>query len=187
MIYSNPLIRHIGAWSAGIFFLFAGCGTEPEPPKPKVFTKRIAGETAAAQVPKPAPSPADATAPAPLPIDTRQQEPQAVLERKIPDAPKGSAKPPATPTPIAETAPPPAVAYEYDPKGKIDPFLPWYESGDAASEAQASKRLFLSPLEKVDLSQLKLVGIILSTKGNEALVEDSTGKGSSSQKAPILA
>jgi Tfp pilus assembly protein PilP len=32
-------------------------------------------------------------------------------------------------------------------------------------------------LEKIDLSQLKLVGIILASNGNKALVEESNGKG----------
>jgi type IV pilus assembly protein PilP len=32
-------------------------------------------------------------------------------------------------------------------------------------------------LERLDLSQLKLVGIILASSGNRALVEESSGKG----------
>jgi type IV pilus assembly protein PilP len=35
----------------------------------------------------------------------------------------------------------------------------------------------LTPLEKLDFSQLKLVAIILSDKGNNAMVEDASGKG----------
>jgi type IV pilus assembly protein PilP len=35
----------------------------------------------------------------------------------------------------------------------------------------------LTPLERVDLSQLKLVGIIQAPSGNKALVEEASGKG----------
>ena len=35
----------------------------------------------------------------------------------------------------------------------------------------------MTPLERIDLSQLKLVGIILASSGNRALVEESSGKG----------
>ena len=34
-----------------------------------------------------------------------------------------------------------------------------------------------TPLETLDPSQLKLVGVILSAKGNKAIVEDASGKG----------
>jgi len=34
-----------------------------------------------------------------------------------------------------------------------------------------------TPLEALDLSQVKLVGVTLSDKGNTALVEDASGKG----------
>jgi type IV pilus assembly protein PilP len=67
--------------------------------------------------------------------------------------------------------------YTYSPKGKLDPFMPWYEGESPILKQEVRKRLPLSPLEKVDLSQLKLVGIILSASSNKALVEDATGKG----------
>jgi type IV pilus assembly protein PilP len=69
--------------------------------------------------------------------------------------------------------------YVYNPKGKIDPFLPWKADVPDSAEPgkQVKKRLPLTPLEKVDLSQLKLVGVIRSASGNKALVEETTGKG----------
>ncbi len=39
------------------------------------------------------------------------------------------------------------------------------------------KRIPRTPLEKIDLSQLRLVGIVLASSGNKALVEESNGKG----------
>ncbi len=87
----------------------------------------------------------------------------------------------------------------YDPKGRLDPFVPLFkeEKGISKAELEAKvkaaeeaklkgkippkkvkeKRIPRTPLEKVDLSQLKLVGIIRSETGNRALVEEASGKG----------
>lgn len=58
----------------------------------------------------------------------------------------------------------------------VDPFEPLYRnhSRRAASKKKARAR---TPLEAIDPSQLKLVGVMLSDKGNQALVEDASGKG----------
>jgi Tfp pilus assembly protein PilP len=62
---------------------------------------------------------------------------------------------------------------------KIDPFAPRIGRKDASVSAmkKSKKRIPRSPLEKMDLSQLKLVGVIIASSGNVALVEDLTGKG----------
>ncbi len=68
----------------------------------------------------------------------------------------------------------------YDAKGKADPFeaLLRDESASAGSgKLKAKKRDPQSPLEKIDLGQLKLVAIIAAPSGNRALVEESSGKG----------
>jgi type IV pilus assembly protein PilP len=66
----------------------------------------------------------------------------------------------------------------YDPTGKIDPFEPLFkEKPVIAKTAKKIKRVPRTPLERVELSQLKLVGIILAVSGNRALVEESSGKG----------
>ncbi|GBC63265.1 hypothetical protein DENIS_4259 [Desulfonema ishimotonii] len=76
----------------------------------------------------------------------------------------------------------------YNAEDRIDPFSPLFrdESGKSpvppgpvnggGPEPPAPTRR-LSPLEKLDLSQLKLVGIIWAKNGNKALVEEATGKG----------
>ena len=56
----------------------------------------------------------------------------------------------------------------------IDPFEPPFGKNKRAASKQTKPS---SPLEKLDLSQLKLVGTMLSDKGNKALVEDASGKG----------
>jgi type IV pilus assembly protein PilP len=68
----------------------------------------------------------------------------------------------------------------YDAKGKADPFeaLLRDESVAAAGgKLVPKKRDPQSPLEKIDLGQLKLVAIIAASSGNRALVEESSGKG----------
>jgi len=67
----------------------------------------------------------------------------------------------------------------YNPKGKIDPFEPLFREKPvvATVKKKRERRIPRTPLEKIDLSQLKLVGIILAASGNKALVEESNGKG----------
>jgi len=64
--------------------------------------------------------------------------------------------------------------YTYDPVGKKDPFKPFLQM---ASTRGSSRNVPLTPLEKYEISQLKLVAIISSPEGNIALIEDSAGKG----------
>ncbi|MEJ2164877.1 MAG: pilus assembly protein PilP [Desulfobacterales bacterium] len=68
---------------------------------------------------------------------------------------------------------------QYDPTGKIDPFEPLFkeEKDVAVAKLKRKKRIPRTPLERIDLSQLKLVGIILAASGNRALVEEASGKG----------
>lgn len=70
----------------------------------------------------------------------------------------------------------------YNPEGKVDPFVPILrdervKAVKGNTRDQRIKRIPSTPLEKLDLSQLKLVGIIQSTKGNKGLVEEASGKG----------
>jgi type IV pilus assembly protein PilP len=64
----------------------------------------------------------------------------------------------------------------YDARGKIDPFEPMFKE-KPVSVMKKKKRIPQMPLERIDLSQLKLVGIMLSENGNKALMEESSGKG----------
>jgi type IV pilus assembly protein PilP len=68
----------------------------------------------------------------------------------------------------------------YNPKGKVDPFEALLRDESVptvTSKLKAKKREPQSPLEKIDLGQLKLVAIIAASSGNRALVEESSGKG----------
>jgi type IV pilus assembly protein PilP len=66
----------------------------------------------------------------------------------------------------------------YDPAGKTDPFEPLFkEKPVSVKKRERKKRIPRTPLERIDLSQLKLVAIVLSSSGNMALVEEASGKG----------
>jgi len=65
----------------------------------------------------------------------------------------------------------------YNPKGKIDPFLPLFRENPLAKAKKKRRHRPLTPLEKLDLGQLKLVGIIRAESGNKALVQEASGKG----------
>lgn len=87
---------------------------------------------------------------------------------------------------VTEDRPPSIVArtkdgdpLPYDPLGKIDPFEPLFkdEPEVAPAESKREKRIPRTPLENIDLGQLKLVGVILASSGNRALVQEASGKG----------
>ena len=74
-------------------------------------------------------------------------------------------------------APPP-----YNPKGKVDPFEPLLRDETTATavaklRAKDDPNRPKTPLEKIDLGQLKLTAIITTPGGNRALMEESSGKG----------
>lgn len=64
--------------------------------------------------------------------------------------------------------------YTYNPAGKADPFKPFIQ---LTPVRELTRKGPLTPLQKYDISQLKLVAIISTPEGNIALVEDSTEKG----------
>ncbi len=108
---------------------------------------------------------------------------------KGPVPPAGKQPPPAAkaaPPPAAEVKvePPPVVTYVYNPQGKPDPFKPLIverpeiprskKVPEKAIEEVSSKA---TPLERMELSQLKLVALIWNIQEPKAMVEDGTGKG----------
>jgi Tfp pilus assembly protein PilP len=61
----------------------------------------------------------------------------------------------------------------YSPAGKRDPFQPL----PLRAQAKRRPRENLSPLERYDLGQLQLVGIVWDAKAPRAMVEDAAGLG----------
>ncbi len=69
----------------------------------------------------------------------------------------------------------------YSVTGKVDPFAPLVQEKGSAYRgvekvAQRPKRM-LTPLEKLDLNQMKLVAIVAMAEMRLAMVEDTAGKG----------
>jgi type IV pilus assembly protein PilP len=67
----------------------------------------------------------------------------------------------------------------YDANGKIDPFLPLIQEKieEPQPAADDNPERALTPLEKVELSQIRLVAVIVMEKKRIAMVEEATGKG----------
>lgn len=70
---------------------------------------------------------------------------------------------------------------KYDPGNRVDPFSPLLKSERETApvkpkEPEAPKRV-LTPLEKMNLSQIKLVAVVLMESEALAMVEEATGKG----------
>ena len=75
-----------------------------------------------------------------------------------------------------------APKYKYSPEGKPDPFVPFIQAGEQREPLVQSekKKRALTPLEKIEATQLKLVGIIWYADQPEnalAMVELPDGKG----------
>jgi type IV pilus assembly protein PilP len=122
------------------------------------------------------------------PVVTKQI---AKTEKKTPaseqkdTAAAGPQKADAKPVQVAEaesiTAPEPK-RMPYNPAGKLDPFAPLYKE---EQEKEAKKVVARpkgperprTPLEKLDLAQLKLTAIVSAGNERRALVEEVSGKG----------
>lgn len=118
---------------------------------------------------------------------------------KPPPAPIAPAKPEAkAPKAEAEVKKEDEKPYSYTPAGKVDPFKPFIEltppapagvrapgvapvkpAAPAIPAKPRPKRPTPAPtpLQRFDLAQLKLVGVIAQPEGNLALIEDPTGRG----------
>jgi type IV pilus assembly protein PilP len=102
-----------------------------------------------------------------------ENQTQASGDKTVPEK-----QPPVSKPATASNKLPGGIPPLYDPTGKIDPFEPLIKERPlVAKKDKKIKRVPRTPLERIDLSQLKLVGIILATSGNRALVEESSGKG----------
>ena len=75
----------------------------------------------------------------------------------------------------AESEPPAVGSYVFESEGKHDPFRPFIEA--LARTQQPRPEIPLTPLQKYNISQLKLVGIIKGAKESKALIQDPSNKG----------
>ena len=138
------------------FSLFAGCKDRVESTRqPQIVSKKIAAQTV------------DAT------LLPKALEKVAGTSVDQPAAAEGRED---ITTPLVL----PEIKLVYDPTGKIDPFVPLMEDKPALAEGTQTvkkRRIPLTPLEKVDLSQLRLEGVLLAPNGNRAMVAEASGKG----------
>ena len=134
-------------------FLILGCEDKTSPPlQPKVFRKKIIIKT-----------------------EKAIKEPVAL----------STIKTDKTSDEIALKSEPAAAETRlYNPEGKIDPFAALFKGekvvvgdGEAMGMGKAGICIPHTPLQKADLSQLKLVGIICASSGNRAMVEEASGRG----------
>ncbi len=69
----------------------------------------------------------------------------------------------------------------YSRKGRIDPFEPFLHEPEpvvpADMQAELNRRDPRTPLEKIDLAQLKLTGVLRAQSKTRALVQEVSGKG----------
>lgn len=156
------IIKILNVICIACLFLYCGCNDQPEKPKKAtVISKKIV-------MPK---------------KEKRPIKKDQKVETSKPEIKKQALKPKTSKTDavpdqkieLSETT------VSYKAEGKIDPFASIFRVESSAfadqNDRKKKKRIPLTPIEKVDLSQLKLVGIIFAPGGNKALVEDASGKG----------
>ncbi len=180
--------------------LVIGCGNKKEPPQKAVaVSKKITAKSNAVSAPVQqdtaiaenqitAQQPAAAVPVDPLTADKVKSGPTGQTDMQKPGIlPTGVQTGVISPTEqliasvsqkeIAKMQPEGVVGY--NPEGKIDPFLPPFKEGIVSESDKQNKerRIPRTPLEMVDLGQLKLVAIMHAKSGNKALVEEASGKG----------
>ena len=67
----------------------------------------------------------------------------------------------------------------YDSSGKIDPFIALIQEKREPAKAAVTQRpeRILTPLEKIELSQIRLVAVVITERRRIAMVEEASGKG----------
>ena len=109
--------------------------------------------------------------------------PSPPVKGKAPSAEKKKVEPPQIVEKVEQKEPEKKPEeFVYNPVGKPDPFKPFLQLTDKGTV----RRAHLTPLQKYEISQLKLVAIIISPQGNVALVEDSQGKGYFLKKGTVV-
>ena len=162
---------------------------EAKPAAPAEKADAKAGDTqttAAAQTSKQEPAPAGA----PITAASASKPPEAAQVENV-ESPasddEGSIQAPDL-SPMATSLDIDALAKQIGrkpPKVDTDPFEPLFKDKVPEKESvppERKRRPPQTPLEKIDLGQLKLTAIIRTPAGNKALVEESSGKGYIIQK-----
>lgn len=135
-----------------------GCEKTSDPPlKSRQITKKIVVEKKEVQTPTTKPKET-------VQADISNSKQELVAEK----------------SPTAKKTNIPEISDLYNPEGKLDPFESLFKKASvslAVGNKSIKQRKPLTPLERINLSQLTLVGIIEAPSGNRALVQETTGKG----------
>ena len=75
--------------------------------------------------------------------------------------------------------------HQYVLKGVRDPFKPFELKAESKVASEKTKKKIMDPLQRLSLSQIKLVGIIWGAK-KRALIEDTSGMGYIIKKGTLL-
>ncbi len=165
-----------------------GCGEEeaPVPAKPAVVATKI--KVAAPKPPKAQKPAAPVQKAVPAPVAKKAEkasvpaggDPAAVkkgddasIQKTMEDIKKG----------VATEADTMYRARLYNPEGKLDPFESPFKKTETEKTTEEKPpedqpdRIRQTPLEKIDLAQLSLVGVIKFSSGYKAIVEEQSGKG----------
>lgn len=162
----------------------AGCGQDAESPQTtKVVRQKIAPPSAqqvqAKKVEPSMPQPIGPAAGVEQPRPLKAEMPIRPEEKAVADETKPG------PDEMAAAGQERDILSEAEEtaEGKIDPFAPLFRDEPIEveepekQEKEIQRRIPLTPLEKIDLGQLKLVAIVRAASGDRALVEESSGKG----------
>jgi type IV pilus assembly protein PilP len=156
----------------GAFSGIAGCSSSEAPQmQPEIVRKKISEKPNSV---KPEPQSGSATS---LPSDSSPKKLPESIDRtgSIPTKTDGANLKPSLGGAL------PGSVFSYNPEGKIDPFAPLLKDEPVkvllGDKPKREKREPTTPLEQIDLSQLKLTAIIRTPSGLKAMVEESTGKG----------
>jgi type IV pilus assembly protein PilP len=100
--------------------------------------------------------------------------------------PVSQAPPPVTaPAPSATTEGPPAAAVEqvylYNPEGRRDPFRSILVTAEKIQRLET-----LPPLQRTDVADLKLIGIVWGSVGHHAMVQTPDGKGYTIKRGTLV-
>lgn len=76
--------------------------------------------------------------------------------------------------------------YVYEPSGRRDPFKPFIELEGKKASVRVSSTASITPLETYDLSELRLVGVIILPGKKVAMVEDPAGKGYNVKEGTLI-
>ena len=163
-------------------FLLVGCEDKTSPPlQPKVISKQlvIKRDISVSDIPEPKPDPKPK-----VKIEKTIKKAAAILAQKPDKAGKEM---------TLKSEPAAAKTVLYNPEGKIDPFVPLFKEekliardGESMKMGKAGICIPYTPLQKADLSQLKLTGIIHASSGNRAMVEEASGKGYVIEKGAFI-